>query len=468
MVVKLMTVGVTHAAERAQSTIDDQESVSLTIYNDNLGLVKDVRTITMPRGVVDLWFAGVAAQIDPTSVAIKSLDGSGQLRVLEQNFEYDLISPERLMQKYLGKELEIVRLRYTGEQGPVEEWVKARLIGISGGYVYEMDGKIALNPHGRIVLPELPEGLISEPSLVWMLENQRKQHKLQASYLTTGISWRANYVAVLDKTDSQLDLSGWVTIVNQSGTTYNDAKLKLVAGDVNRVHPAAPMARKAALYAADAMEEASQFSEESFFEYHLYSLDRPATVKDKQTKQLSLLSADDIATEKTFVYQPIRNYWFGRYDAVDKQTKVGVFLSIENTKENSLGMPLPKGVVRVYKEDASGSLQFVGEDAIDHTPKDEKVRIKMGNAFDVVAERVQTDFQVLSSGHLYRSSYKVTLRNHKDDDITVQVIERISGDWTVESNSHAFEKEASHRIRFDVPVASNGETELTYTVLIRY
>jgi len=188
LAVKLMTAGVTHAAERAQSTTGDQESVSLTIYNDNLGLVKDVRNVSLPRGVVDLWFAGVAAQIDPTSVAITSLDGSGQLRVLEQNFEYDLISPERLMQKYLGKELEIVRLRDTGAGGQVEESIKARLIGISGGYVYEMDGKIALNPYGRIVLPELPEGLISEPSLVWMLENRRQKHKLQASYLTTGIS----------------------------------------------------------------------------------------------------------------------------------------------------------------------------------------------------------------------------------------------------------------------------------------
>jgi hypothetical protein len=259
-----------------------------------------------------------------------------------------------------------------------------------------------------------------------------------------------------------------VTIVNQSGTTYRDANLKLVAGDVNRVQPGAPMARKAALYAADMVQESSQFSEESFFEYHLYTLDRPATVKENQTKQLSLLSASDIATEKTFVYQPVNSYWFGRYDGVDKQTKVGVFLNIENTEANSLGMPLPKGVVRVYKEDASGSLQFVGEDAIDHTPKDEKVRIKMGNAFDVVAERVQTDFQVLSSGHLYRSSYKVTLRNHKEDDIVVQVIERMTGDWTIEKNSHKFEKEASHRIRFDVPVPANGETEVTYTALIRY
>ena len=296
--VKLMTVGVIHAAERAQSTTDDQESVSLTIYNDNLGLVKDVRTITLPRGVVNLWFAGVAAQIDPTSVAIQSLDGSGQLRVLEQNFEYDLISPERLMQKYLGKELEIVRLRYTGEQGPVEEWVKARLIGISGGYVYEMDGKIALNPHGRIVLPELPEGLISEPSLVWMLENQRKQHKLQASYLTTGISWKANYVAILDKDDKSLDLSGWVTIVNQSGTTYGNANLKLVAGDVRRVTPSRHTYDAPRMESMVMKASAPQFEEEAFFEYHLYTLERPTTIKENQTKQISLLQAAGIPVRK--------------------------------------------------------------------------------------------------------------------------------------------------------------------------
>jgi hypothetical protein len=289
---------------------------------------------------------------------------------------------------------------------------------------------------------------------------------VEASYLTGDIGWKANYVAVLNAKDTKADLSGWVTIDNRSGATYENASLKLVAGDVNRVREEKGrlMARVQGAFDAAAPQ---QFQEESFFEYHLYTLQRPATVRDNQTKQISLMSAADIGVDKTFVYEA-PSYWLGRLGSPDRKTKVGVFVALKNSKDNGLGMPLPKGVVRVYKKDSDGALQFVGEDAIDHTPRDETIRIKMGNAFDVVAERVQTDFNVLSSGHLYRSSYKVTLRNHKDEDIVVSVVERMVGDWTIEQTSHDYEKESSHRIRFDVPVTANGTAEVTYTALVEY
>lgn len=446
-----------------RSTLGDQKSISITIYNSNLGLVKDVRNLRLARGVLDLKFQGVAAQIDPTSVHIRSLDHPGHLSVLEQNFEFDLISPAKLMEKYLGRDLELVMWR-NGE----EITVPARLIGNQGGYVYEMNGKIAINPSGRAVLPELPEGLISKPTLVWMLDNDRREHEIEASYLTSGINWKSNYVLVLSKADDKLDLSGWVTINNQSGTTYTDASIKLVAGDVNRagseldVYAMAKHARGGRLAAEE------QFAERAFFEYHLYTLQRKSTIKNNQTKQISLLNAENASVEKRYVYRTGVPYWYAAMSGPDKDTKVGVFLSFDNSKENNLGMPLPKGVVRVYKRDHEEALQFIGEDRIDHTPEDETVRVKMGDAFDIVGERVQTRFKILQSGHLYESSYKVELRNHKDEPITVSVVEVIPSDWEVVEKSHDYEKESSNRIRFDVPVPARGASELTYTVRVKY
>jgi len=462
VVSSLLLAGDALAAD-TRSKPAERKSVSLTIYNENLGLVREVRATTLATGVQNLWFEGVTALIDPTSVHIRSVDSPDAITVLEQNFEYDLISPDRLMEKYLGQEVELVMTR-----GEREETVKARLIGTQGGTVYELaDGKIAVNPPGRVILPALPSGLISKPSLVWLVDSKKAKQTLEASYLTAGMGWKADYVAVLAADDSKLDLSGWVTINNHSGSGFENASLKLVAGDVNRVRP--EMDRMVTLGAVEmkAGRAANQFQEESFFEYHLYTLERPATVKDNQTKQIALLSAEDVKAKKSFVVEPQNNWWFSRMDGMEKQ-KVGVKIAVDNTKANGMGMPLPKGTVRVYKKDSKGALQFVGEDSIDHTPEDETVRVKMGEAFDVVAERVQTNFEVLSSGHLYRSSYKVTLRNHKSEAITVSVVELLSGEWKITQSSHPHDKEASHRVRFDVPVAAKGSTDLTYTAEIRY
>ncbi len=451
------------ATEVQKSTPDQQKSISLTVYNNDLGLVKDVRQIALPTGVLDLKFEGVSASIDPTSVHIRSLTRPADLDVLEQNFEYDLISPAKLMEKYVGQTVELVTVKDSEEV-----WNQAKLIGIEGGFVYEMNGKIAVNPPGRVVLPELPEGLISRPTLVWMLENGAKEHTVEASYLTGGISWKSDYVVVLAKDEKKLDLTGWVTIDNRSGATYKDASLKLVAGDVHRVTNELRKMMAVETSSAVRMGRGPQFEEEAFFEYHLYTLQRKSTIKDNQTKQISLLEASGVSAEKTYVYSSQYSYWFGPVPEPDKATKVGVYLGVENSKKNGMGMPLPKGVLRVYKQDADGSLQFVGEDEIDHTPEDEKIRVKLGDAFDIVAERNQTDYRVLSSGDLYESSYKVVLRNHKDEGVTVQVVETIPGDWTITAKSSEYVKESSNRIRFDVPVAKKGSAELTYTVRVKH
>jgi hypothetical protein len=454
--------GESAAQSDEKSTLADQKSVAITIYNSNLGLVKDVRDLSLRRGLVSLRFEGVAAMIDPTSVHIRSLSNPGELAVLEQNFEYDLISPEKLLEKYLGRDVELVHMNKDGEEVRRD----ARLLGNRGGYVYEMDGKIAINPGGRVEMPELPEGLISRPTLMWLLENRRSTQRVEASYLTSGINWHANYVVVLADDEQSIDLSGWVTIMNQSGATYENATVKLVAGDVNRVSPEGvvqPLATRTRVV----YEEAKQFQEQAFFEYHLYTLQRPTTVKDNQTKQIALLDSEGAAVTKQYVYEPRASYWFAAMKAPMRSSKVEVRLSFSNSKENQLGMPLPRGVVRVYKRDPDDALQFIGEDRIDHTPEDEDIRIRMGDAFDVVAERAQTDYRVLESGKLYESAYRVEIRNHKDDDITVQVMEVIPGDWEITSSSHKFEKETSNRVRFALPVKAKGETELTYRVRIR-
>jgi hypothetical protein len=446
-----------------KSGAEDRKSVAVTVYNNDLALVKDVRDIDLPKGVLHLKFEGVAARIDPTSVHIRSLNDPGKLAVLEQNFEFDLISPAKLMEKYVGRTVELVTTRDDEEVRSA-----ARLVGIEGGYVYEMGGKIAVNPPGRVVLPDLPEGLISRPTLVWMLENGAGSQRVEASYLTGGIGWKSDYVLVLSKDDAKIDVSGWVTIDNRSGTVYDDASIKLVAGDVHRVERAPRMMDAMEMKTGFARGAEPQFEEESFFEYHLYTLQRKSTIRDNQTKQISLLEAVDVGVEKTFVYQPLQQWWFASMPGPDKSTKIGVYLSVENSKKNGMGMPLPKGVVRVYKKDADESLQFVGEDAIDHTPEDEKIRVKIGDAFDVVGERTQTDYRVLSSGNLYESSYRISLRNHKDEGIVVQVVETVPGDWTMTKKSHEYFKEASNKVRFDIPVEKKGAVELTYTVQIKY
>jgi hypothetical protein len=457
-----LVAGATAAqAADSRSTPADQKSISITIYNENLGLVKDVRAVSLATGTQNLWFEGVAAQIDPTSVHIVSLDAPDALAVLEQNFEYDLISPGRLMEKYLGQTVEITLEHMDGRQ----ETMRAKLIGNQEGAVYELeDGRIAVNPGGRVVLPSLPAGLISKPSLVWLLESKRAQQTVEASYLTGGIGWKADYVLALSSDDKRVDLSGWVTIDNHSGTTYENASLKLVAGDVHRAQPEDVLPRA---LAAGIVTKEAQFAEESFFEYHLYTLERKATVRDNQTKQISLLSAENVGVKKSFVVEPRGSWWASRYEGIEKP-KVGVYLSLENSAKNGMGMPLPKGVVRVYKKDSKDALQFIGEDRIDHTPENETIRVKMGEAFDVVAERRQTSFEVLSSGHLYRSSYKIDLRNHKDEAITVSVVENLFGDWEIRESSFKHEKETASRVRFDVPVPAKGAAELTYTVEVRY
>jgi hypothetical protein len=450
----------------ASSTLDDQTGVALTIYNVNLGLVKDQRQIKMFNGIGDLRFMDVASQIMPTSVHIKSLVNPESLQVLEQNYEYDLLNPQKLLDKYVGKEVKLYQKNPYTER---EEVVTATLLSNNGLPIFRIGDEITFGHPGRIIFPGVPENLNAKPTLVWMLENTLpSMQKIEASYLTNGINWRSDYVVTLNDGDDKADLSAWVTIDNHSGATYKNATLKLVAGDVNRVKNEQEYKDKMMRgIVMEAKAAAPQFKEDSFFEYHIYTLERPATVKDNQTKQISLVTADNIPVKKELLYYGANYYYYSRYGESVSNQKIGVFVEIRNRKENNLGIPLPKGTVRVYKADKEGSLQFVGEDSIDHTPKDEKVRIKLGDAFDVVGSRKQTDWKKIA-WDTYEAAFEISLRNHKKEDVVVKVVEPIPGDWTMLSSSHEYKKSEAFTAEFNVPVPKDKEVKLAYRVRMRY
>jgi len=462
-IVLTLATSLASGAEAAQLAVgrDAQKDVMVTIYNGNLGLVKDVRETRLPTGLHETEFTDVAAQIDPTTVHLKSLTDPAGLRILEQNYEYDLLSSQKLMEKYVGR---MVRLYNTDGT-----YLEAKLLSTAGP-VFEINGQIHLGHNGRLVLPSLPENLVSKPTLVWLLRNALAgPQRVEASYLTGGITWKADYVLVLNPADTKADVTGWVTIDNRSGATYGNAALKLVAGDVNRAVDGrrSQRAMEIATKAASMAEAARDFKSEGFFEYHLYTLDGRTTIKDNQTKQLTLMAAGDVPVVKQLIYYGAQDYYRTSYGVPMSNQKIGVYFDIKNSKDNRLGVPLPKGKVRVYKADASGSQQFVGEDWIDHTPKDERVKIKMGDAFDLVGERTQKEWRKIAS-NLYEVEWEILLRNHKKEDQTVTVIEPVPGDWQVLTSTHAWEKPEAHTLKFQVPVPKEGASKLTYRVRLRF
>ena len=459
-----LLVSVPAGAATLAVTRETQKDMMVTIYNGNLGLVKDVRETRLPVGLGEAQFTDVAALIDPTSVHLRSLTDPAGLRILEQNYEYDLLSSDKLLEKYVGK---VVRLYQS--DGTFHE---ARLLSTAGP-VFEINGQIHLGYSGRLVLPSLPENLVAQPTLVWLLRNQTAAaQKVEASYLTGGITWKADYVMVLSADDTKSDLTGWVTIDNKSGATYGNAALKLVAGDLNRARDQRREGRLMELSAkaASPADASRDFAAEGFFEYHLYTLDGRTTIKNQQTKQLALMSAADVPIVKRLVYYGAQEYYRTSYGMPMSNQKVAVLLEVKNSKDNRLGVPLPKGKVRVYKADSGGSQQFIGEDWIDHTPKDERVKIKLGEAFDIVGERTQKDFRKIGSGlwsGRWEVEWEIALRNHKKQDQTVTVIEPVPGDWEVLHATHTFDKPEAHTLKFEVLVPKEGTAKVVYRVRIR-
>lgn len=452
-------------ATAKSSTAAGRQKLAITIYNSDFALVREERTLPLAKGRVELAYADVSAHIQPETVHLRALDAPDALEVLEQNYRYDLLTPDKLLEKYVGKQVKVVR--YNEKLG-IEETKLADVLSVENGPVLRIDGEITSGVPGRFVFPDVPPNLLAKPTLVWLLASNVEQQRVEVSYLTSNLSWRADYVVVLDAADKKADLTGWVTLANTSGTSYENAELKLVAGDVQRIVPPpepAPMVE--ADEAAAPMAPRPQFKQESLFEYHLYTLERPATVLDRETKQVSLLEAHGLDVEKKLEFRGAEGWYRGAYGEIAQNQKVSVYVEFQNSEKNSLGMPLPKGTLRVYKADQSGAQQFVGEDAIDHTPRDEKVEVKLGEAFDVVADRKQMSWTALGDCSS-ESAWEIEFRNHKDTAETVHDLEPVNGDWEIVQSSQPAVKKDAHTFEFVVPVPARGATKVSYRVRIRW
>ena len=457
------------SASPASTTARDQLDLSVTVYNSNLALVRDVRQIHLPSGAFPLRFEDVAASINPTTVHFRSLAEPAKLSVIEQNYEYDLLDPQKLLQKYVGREVRLVRPELEGNS---THWVetKALLLADNNGPVWKIGNEIVTGLSADSYrFPDLPENLYSRPTLLWTLDNRgAASQRVEASYLTSNMNWSADYVLTVSRDEKTADLDGWVTLTNGSGVAYHNGKLQLVAGEIHAVTPAAATkAMRSAVMAADSGMQ-QQFEQEAFSEYHLYTLGRRTSIQNNESKQISLLTASAVPVEKTLRVEGQTYYYRNPQGIGNPITQpVKVFYRFRNEEKGGLGMPLPAGILRVYQSDSKGGVQFVGEDRISHTPKDETINIYIGNAFDVVCERKQMDYKKLA-GNLYEMEYQITLRNHKDGPITVDVREPVGGDWEIVKSNFKETKLSSTAIGFSVPIEKSGTATLDYRVRVKY
>ncbi|OZC04405.1 DUF4139 domain-containing protein [Rubricoccus marinus] len=454
------------------STPEQREAVSLTVYNGGFGIVREVRPLALARGVNAVRFEGVPAQINPASLSLASLSNPGSLSVLEQNYQYNLIGTNSVLDAAVGQRVRIVR--DIGDRTIAEEGVlisqpnQGRIIRLD-------DGRVLVNPEGTIELLTLPEGLLSRPSLLWRLDSERAgTQRVEARYMTEGIGWKADYVAVVNEAETGLDLTGWVTINNQSGATYTDASLQLIAGDVRRVQPQMNFRGGRAadvMYEAQAVSAAPQ--EEAFFEYHLYTFPLPTTIAERETKQLELLAAQEAGTQRRLIFDGAGSY-FPFYRAprpgaggATNEMAAAVVLEVENSEANNMGMPLPEGIVRVYKEDSRGNLQFLGEDQIQHTARNETVRLYVGDAFDVVGTRREVENKRISN-RVREITVEVEVRNRKEVPATVDIVERVFyGDWEITQSTVPSEKIDARTAQFTVTLGPDETQTVRYTARFR-
>ncbi|MBS2006288.1 MAG: DUF4139 domain-containing protein [Cyanobacteria bacterium SZAS TMP-1] len=478
--VLLSPVTSVFAAEFKSEAANKAESlgVAITVYNQNFGLVKDIRNFELKEGINSIRFEDVAAAIDPTTVSFTSLTAPNSVAVREQNYQFDLMDVGTILSKSVGKEIKIRQYTTGGTHEITGVLLNPPQVSVSDSngnvsqrsqsIVLKTASGIVLGPSGEVEIAELPPGLVSKPSLLWKLDCDKPgTHKTEISYQTQGLNWKCDYVAVANADDSAADLTSWVTLDNKSGATYKNAALKLMAGDVHKIQPPAaprPMMLKSAMFSGGM---APQFTEQSFAEYHLYSLANKTDVMNNETKQLTLFNTSNVPVKKLYIFDTPQPYYAGFNPSGATNGKVNVKLELVNSRENNLGMPMPKGKVRVYKRDKDGAMQFVGEDLIDHTPKDEKVRVYIGDAFDLVGERKQTNFNQVST-KIQRSSMEISLRNHKETPVTITCVERAYGDWKIISSSQPSTKKDSHTFEFAVKVPANGEAKVNYEVETRY
>ncbi|NEQ82829.1 MAG: hypothetical protein F6K26_22090 [Moorea sp. SIO2I5] len=467
------------------STAKQSQGFSLTIYNQNFAVVREQRQLSLNQGTNLVRYEDVAAQIDPTSISFKSLTAPNSVMVREQNYQYDLLNPTTILNKSVGKTIRFRRVNPDGQieilegtlLNPPEVTVASQNSGRSSTRSQTLairlpNGNVVLNPSGEMELNEMPEGLVSRPSLVWKLQvSQAGDHATEVSYIANAITWKADYVAVVSEDESKVDITGWVTLENRSGATYENSQLQLIAGDVRRVEES-QQENVMMLQSLRVGSAQPQFEEETFFEYHLYTLDGTTTVQNNETKQMTLLSAADVEVNRKLIFDSSKQWYYSSTNRPgqgedSKQDKVNVILELANTKTNNMGMPLPKGKVRVYKADRRGNLQFLGEDLIDHTPKDEVVGLYIGDSFDVVGDRKRTAHKQISK-NMTEESVEISIRNRKEDQAQVWVVERFSGDWEILRSNHTYNQLDAKTVEFPITINPGEEVKITYSVRIKH
>lgn len=475
MVGLLMLSGISISAQDESTTGDAvSDGVSVTVYNQGSALIQDRRTLSLETGLNDINFTDVASLIDPTSVNFNSLTDPQGTSVLEQNYVYDLVSTQALLERYVDETIEV---RVAGDGGN-SMTVSGRLLSANANQIIlqtEGGEVIILNNPQDIRFPALPEGLITRPTLQWLIQSVTGgEQQVELTYLTGGMSWTADYTVLLNTDNTALNLDGWVTLNNTSGTTYTDAQLKLVAGDVNRIQSPSPEARfyEEELYLADSVGAAAPVQQRELFEYQLYEITRPVTVADNETKQVEFVTGTDIPATTYFVYNGSIGYYNYGYPLIDQYygessvTDVLTYLEFTTSEENGLGADLPAGRIRVYQEDIDGAALLIGENRIDHTPEGETVDIYLGNAFDLVGERTQTSYNLVSRNVL-QETYEIRLRNRKDDEsVQIRVVENLFrwSNWEILDINAEYTQVNSNTIEMRVDVPAGEEVVITYTV----
>ena len=457
--------GLTSGAQAAErvNRAEDREDVAVAIYNDSLALIKETRRIDFDHGVNDIALRDVSARMRPETAALRAISGP-PLRLIEQNFDFDLLTPQTLLDKYVGQTVGVIR---TNPATGVETRESAQVLATNSGTVLKFADRIETGVPGRLTFPGVPGNLRDRPTLVVKLESATfGPQVVELSYLSGGLSWKADYVAELAADETKMDLAGWVTLTNQSGTAYENAKLQLVAGDVNRMQE--DFARQPMVKAMAAPAPMREMAREEVFDYHLYTLGQPTTIRDNQTKQVALLSAALVPVRKEYLLAGQAWYYQSQASDLGQKQKIAVFLEFENAG-GDLGKPLPKGVVRVYKKDSKGNAIFIGEDGIDHTAKNDKVRLKMGNAFDVNANRKQTNYKLIAGrpNPIVETAWRIEFNNAKDQPVTVKVVEPMPGDWEIASESQEHVKGDAHSAVWQVAVPAGGKAALEYAVRVR-
>ena len=476
--------------------------LALTLYNQEFAVVRQPVELNLQQGANHIQYSETTAHLEPNSVILRDPTGQHQLQILEQNYRNDPVTEARLLSAYEGKEIEfevnrngtpqiikakIIRSGYVphynafqryGSQYQYQQMQVASSDAGAGSPIVEVDGQIQFGLPGRPIFPSLTNDSLMKPTLDWLLRSDSAgKVGAELSYVTGGMTWAADYNAVAPEHGDTLDITGWVTMDNQSGKTFDQATIKLMAGEVNKIQPNNGMYAISAAVAMDAREQAGpQVQEKAFDEYHLYTLPRPVTLHDRETKQVEFIRASNVKAQRVYVYDGARvpqQYQYWGYEQIrqnreygtEMNTDVWVMQEINNTKANNLGIPLPKGRVRFYRRDTDGALEFVGENEIKHTPLDETLRIPTGNAFDIVGERRQTNYQLDLNGHKIDESFEIKIRNHKKEGATVRVVEHLYRclNWEISQKTDDFLKTDSRTAEFRVHVPAGGEKTLTYT-----